>query len=118
MKRVFLIVLDSVGIGELPDAAAYGDSGSNTLLAAAQSPYLKLPNLCRLGLSRIDGQEAFAALCEREGKAVPTQKRLMGQLDGLQKLPEEKIPRSGIGKLPVWYQSSRCRPFRKGFRRN
>ena len=48
MKRVFLIVLDGVGIGELPDAAAYGDSGSNTLLAAAQSPYLKLPNLCRI----------------------------------------------------------------------
>ena len=30
MKRVFLIVLDSVGIGEMPDAAAYGDAGSNT----------------------------------------------------------------------------------------
>lgn len=68
MKRVFLIVLDSVGIGELPDAAVYGDSGSNTLLSAAQSPYLKLPNLCRLGLNRIDGQEAFAAVCERDGK--------------------------------------------------
>ena len=68
MKRVFLIVLDSVGIGELPDAAAYGDSGSNTLLATAQSEYLKLPNLCRLGLSRIDGQEAFAAICESENK--------------------------------------------------
>ena len=68
MKRVFLIVLDSVGIGELPDAEAYGDSGSNTLLSAARSAYLKLPNLCRLGLSRIDGQEAFAELCEREGK--------------------------------------------------
>lgn len=68
MKRVFLIVLDSVGIGELPDAAAYGDSGSNTLLATAQSEYLKLPNLCRLGLTRIDGQEAFAAVCEKEKK--------------------------------------------------
>ena len=67
-KRAFLIVLDSVGIGELPDAAAYGDSGSNTLLATAQSEYLKLPNLCRLGLSRIDGQEAFAAICESENK--------------------------------------------------
>ena len=35
MKRVFLIVLDSVGIGEMPDAAQYGDEGSNTVAAAA-----------------------------------------------------------------------------------
>lgn len=39
MKRVFLIVLDSVGIGEMPDAAEYHDEGSNTLLAASRSPY-------------------------------------------------------------------------------
>lgn len=68
MKRVFLIVLDSVGIGELPDAEAYGDAGSNTLLATAKSPFLKLENLCRLGLTKIDGQEQFAAICERDGK--------------------------------------------------
>ena len=37
MKRVFLIVLDSVGIGEMPDAAQYGDEGSNTVAAAASS---------------------------------------------------------------------------------
>lgn len=68
MKRVFLIVLDSVGIGEMPDAGAYGDAGSNTLLAAARSKYFALPNLCRLGLDKIDGQEAFAAVCAAEGK--------------------------------------------------
>ena len=39
MKRVFLIVLDSVGIGEMPDAADYGDAGSNTIKAASTSPY-------------------------------------------------------------------------------
>ena len=39
MKRVFLIVLDSVGIGEMPDAADYGDAGSNTIRAVASSPY-------------------------------------------------------------------------------
>ena len=39
MKRVFLIVLDSVGIGEMPDAADYGDAGSNTIKAASMSPY-------------------------------------------------------------------------------
>lgn len=36
MKRVFLIVLDSFGIGEMPDAANYGDAGSNTVKAALQ----------------------------------------------------------------------------------
>ena len=37
-KRIFLIVLDSFGIGELPDAAAYGDAGSNTLASISHSP--------------------------------------------------------------------------------
>ena len=45
MKRVFLMVLDSVGIGELPDAALYGDEGSNTVKAAATSPYFSMPNM-------------------------------------------------------------------------
>ena len=55
MKRVFLIVLDSVGIGEMPDAAAYGDAGSNTILAASKSPYFSMPNMRRLGFFNIDG---------------------------------------------------------------
>ena len=45
MKRVFLIVLDSVGIGEMPDAADYGDAGSNTIKAASMSPYFSMPNM-------------------------------------------------------------------------
>ena len=57
MKRVFLIVLDSVGIGELPDAALYGDEGSNTVRAAAASPYFSMLNMRRLGLFNIDGME-------------------------------------------------------------
>ena len=55
MKRVFLIVLDSVGIGEMPDANDYGDTGSNTLRACAGSRNYSLPNLERLGLGAIDG---------------------------------------------------------------
>lgn len=54
-KRVFLVVLDSFGIGELPDAAQYGDEGSNTFLACHNTGVLKLPNLTRLGLYNIDG---------------------------------------------------------------
>lgn len=55
MKRVFLIVLDSVGVGEMPDAAAYGDEGTNTLKAAASSPYFHVPNMAKLGLFNLDG---------------------------------------------------------------
>ncbi len=56
--RVVWIVLDSVGIGEMPDAQAYGDQGSDTLgnlarATLAQGRPLHLPNLCRLGLANI-----------------------------------------------------------------
>lgn len=61
INRVILIVLDSVGIGELPDAAAYNDTGSNTLGNIAKSyPNLKLPNLTALGLGNIDHSNALA----------------------------------------------------------
>ena len=53
--RAIVIVLDSVGIGELPDAAAYGDEGSNTLGNIATRIPLKLPAMRRLGLGRVVG---------------------------------------------------------------
>jgi len=52
-ERIIWIVLDSVGIGALPDAGDYGDSGRNTLGHIAQSRPLALPNLVRLGLANI-----------------------------------------------------------------
>jgi len=53
-KRIIVIVLDSVGIGELPDASAYGDAGAHTLgHIAATVPGLSLPNLRKLGLANI-----------------------------------------------------------------
>lgn len=55
MKRVFLIVLDSVGIGEMPDAADYMDEGSNTLKAASTSKYFSMPNMAQMGLFNIEG---------------------------------------------------------------
>jgi phosphopentomutase len=51
--RIMWIVLDSVGIGELPDAADYGDVGRNTLGHIAESRALKIPNLVKLGLANI-----------------------------------------------------------------
>ena len=54
-KRVFLIVLDSMGIGELPDAHLFGDEGSNTLGAIRHHAAFDCPNLARLGLFHIEG---------------------------------------------------------------
>ena len=54
MKRVIVIIIDGVGIGELPDAAEYGDSGSNTLANIARAVGgFRLPNLEKLGLGKI-----------------------------------------------------------------
>ncbi len=55
MKRVFLIVLDSFGIGAMPDAKAFGDEGVNTLAACATSKEFHIPNLLKAGLGNIDG---------------------------------------------------------------
>lgn len=54
-KRVFLIVLDSFGIGALPDAADFGDSGADTLRSCFNTGILDVPNMQRLGLFNIDG---------------------------------------------------------------
>ena len=67
MKRVFLIVLDSFGIGEMPDAAKYGDEGSNTLGTVAKSPEFSMPNMEKLGLFNIDGVTAKAPYAAPEG---------------------------------------------------
>lgn len=54
-KRIFLIVLDSFGIGEAPDADKFGDVGSNTFKACYNTGLLKLNNMRKLGLYNIDG---------------------------------------------------------------
>jgi phosphopentomutase len=53
VSRVILVVLDSVGVGELPDAASYGDEGSNTLGNISRQVPLRLPNLVALGLAHV-----------------------------------------------------------------
>ena len=60
MKRIFLIVLDSLGIGAMPDAEKFGDVGVNTLAACAASPHLHIPNLIKAGLGNIDGVTCLA----------------------------------------------------------
>ena len=82
-KRVFLVVLDSFGIGAAPDAANFGDADANTLKGVASTGILSLPNMTSLGLGCIDGVEViketehplakYARLCERSmGKDTTT----------------------------------------------
>ena len=55
MKRVFLIVLDSFGIGAMEDSASYGDIGVNTLKTVSSSPLFRMPHMEELGLFQIEG---------------------------------------------------------------
>ncbi|HEY2434156.1 MAG TPA: phosphopentomutase [Vicinamibacterales bacterium] len=66
-ERVFLTVLDSVGIGELPDARAYGDEGSDTLGNISRIVPLQLPHLRSLGLPRIATVSGMADVAEPLG---------------------------------------------------
>jgi phosphopentomutase len=68
IKRVIWIVLDSVGMGELPDAALFGDQGSNTIGNISKAVGgLKLPNLVSLGLGNIDGIQNIDNICSPKG---------------------------------------------------
>jgi phosphopentomutase len=88
-SRVLIIVLDSVGIGELPDATLYGDQGSNTLGNIAAAVPLNIPHLAAMGMSRLVNLKvppaasptaAFGRLAERsKGKdSVTGHWELMG----------------------------------------
>lgn len=57
MKRVFLIVLDSFGCGEMPDADKFGDAGTSTIRSVASSKLFNAPNMLKMGLFNIDGVE-------------------------------------------------------------
>lgn len=54
-KRVFVIVLDSFGVGYMPDAADFGDEGANTIKSCYETGLMKTPNMQSLGLFNIDG---------------------------------------------------------------
>lgn len=77
-KRVFLIVLDSFGIGEMPDSASFGDEGSNTLAAISRSEFFKAENLKKLGLFNIDGVDC----CEKSENPIASYGRLSEKSNG------------------------------------
>ncbi len=79
MKRVFLIVLDSFGIGAMPDAASFGDVGVDTLRSCAGSKHLHIPNLIAAGLGNIDGVSALPKTAAPTGAYARLSERSMGK---------------------------------------
>ena len=78
MKRVFLIVLDSFGIGQMPDSAAFGDVGVNTLAACATSDKLHIPTMIAAGLGNIDGVSCLPK-SDAQGAYARLQESSMGK---------------------------------------
>ena len=79
MKRIFLFVLDSFGIGAMPDAESFGDVGVNTLAACATSGKLKIPNMIAAGLGNIDGVSCLPKTDAPTGAVARLQEASMGK---------------------------------------
>ena len=96
MKRVFLIVLDSCGVGYEPDAAEFGDVGANTLHTCSQSPKFAMPNLISMGLGNLDGVD-YLPKTDRP------------HLRGCRSFRAARIRPSAIGRSRASSRRSRCR---------
>ena len=70
MKRIFLIVLDSCGVGYEPDADKFGDVGSDTLRRCATSSKFDMTNLVSMGLGNLDGID-YLPKCEKPTACAP-----------------------------------------------
>ena len=79
MKRVFLIVLDSFGIGGMPDSEKFGDVNVNTLAACASSSDLHIPNMVAAGLGNIDGVECLPKTGTPTGAYARLTEKSMGK---------------------------------------
>lgn len=78
-KRVFLIVLDSLGVGEAKDAKLYGDNGSNTFKALHDSGFLDIPNLAKLGIYNIDNEVGYTKYKNPIGSFARLEERSFGK---------------------------------------
>ena len=79
MKRIFIFVLDSFGIGAMPDAEAFGDAGVNTLAACATSSKLHIPNMIAAGLGNADGVTCLPKTAAPTGAVMRLQEASMGK---------------------------------------
>ena len=79
MKRIFLFVLDSFGIGAMPDSESFGDVGVNTLRSCTTSGKLSIPTLVAAGLGNIDGVECLPKTDAPTGAVARLQEASMGK---------------------------------------
>lgn len=79
MKRVFIIVLDSLGCGEAPDAALFGDRDCNTLKRISESPLFRFNSMKKMGLGNIDGQYYLDQVDEPLAAVARLRERSMGK---------------------------------------
>ena len=79
MKRIFLFVLDSCGIGQMPDSRSFGDVGVNTLASCAATGILNIPNLTKAGLGNIDGVSCVSAEGNPTGAYARLAEKSMGK---------------------------------------
>ena len=79
MKRVFLIVLDSCGIGQMPDCEKFGDIGVNTLKSCSTSSKFSIPNLLKAGIGNIDGVDYLPKVAAPQGAYARLTERSMGK---------------------------------------
>ena len=79
MKRVFLIVLDSFGIGAMPDTERFGDAGANTLASCATSAKLHIPNMIAAGLGNIEGITCLPKVASPVGAVARLKEASMGK---------------------------------------
>ena len=79
MKRIFLFVLDSFGIGAMPDSEAFGDVGVNTLRSCATSAKLNIPTMISAGLANIDGVDCLPKTDAPTGAFARLQEASMGK---------------------------------------
>ena len=79
MKRIFLIVLDSCGIGAMPDCASFGDIGVNTLRSCSTSDKLNIPNMIAAGIGNIDGIDYLPKTAAPTGAVARLTEASMGK---------------------------------------
>ena len=79
MKRIFLFVLDSCGIGAMPDSESFGDIGVNTLKSCSTSPKFHIPNMIAAGLGNIDGVDYLPKTDAPTGAVARLQEASMGK---------------------------------------
>lgn len=79
VKRIFLIVLDSCGVGTAPDSEAFGDIGVNTLRSCASSPKFSIPNLISAGIGNMDGVDYLPKAAHPTAALARLQEASMGK---------------------------------------